>query len=215
MKRKKEPSRAPLVSISTTQPLELVCIDFFTLEQAKGGHQRILVVTDHFTKYAQAYLTRNQTAKNCRCAVSSIYCALWHSKTNTFGPRVKFWRTFDTGTLEAIGNKTIKNITISSNGRWISRGILPHTVFYIGTTTETKLEITCRTSCSCLYLHKAYTKKPIAIFPNVWQITTKETAKLICTRIKRKVSQSIWNSNCTPALLSFSWVFSCYFICFD
>lgn len=63
MKRKKEPGRAPLVSITTTQPLELVCIDFLTLEQSKGGQQNILVVTDHFTRYAQAYPTRNQTAK--------------------------------------------------------------------------------------------------------------------------------------------------------
>lgn len=55
--------RAPLVSISTQFPLELVCIDFLTLEQSKGGHHNILVITDHFTRYAQAIPTRNQTAK--------------------------------------------------------------------------------------------------------------------------------------------------------
>jgi hypothetical protein len=55
--------RAPLVSIETSQPLELVCMDFLTLEQSRGGQQHILVVTDHFTKYAQAYPTKNMTAK--------------------------------------------------------------------------------------------------------------------------------------------------------
>lgn len=62
-KEKKQQSRAPLVSITTSQPLELVCIDFLTLKQSRGGHQHKLVVTDHFTRYALAYSTRNQTAK--------------------------------------------------------------------------------------------------------------------------------------------------------
>ena len=54
---------APLRSILTTQPMELVCMDYLTLETSKGGYENILVVTDHFTKYSQAYPTRNQTAK--------------------------------------------------------------------------------------------------------------------------------------------------------
>ena len=56
-------SRAPLVSISTSQPLELVCMDYLTLEMSKGGYQNILVLTDHFTTYAVAIPTGNQTAK--------------------------------------------------------------------------------------------------------------------------------------------------------
>jgi transposase InsO family protein len=64
--RRKTPAssqRAPLVSISTQFPLELVCIDFLTLEQSKCGHHNILVITEHFTRFAQAIPTRNQTAK--------------------------------------------------------------------------------------------------------------------------------------------------------
>ena len=55
--------RAPLVNVSTTYPLELVCFDYLTLEPSKGGISNILVITDHFTKYAMAVPTRNQTAK--------------------------------------------------------------------------------------------------------------------------------------------------------
>ena len=54
---------AELVNITTTQPMELVCIDFLSLERSKGGHENILVITDHFTRYAQAFPTRNQLAK--------------------------------------------------------------------------------------------------------------------------------------------------------
>ena len=55
--------RAPLVNVSTTYPLELVCFDYLTLEPSKGGISNILVITDHFTKYAMAIPTRNQTAR--------------------------------------------------------------------------------------------------------------------------------------------------------
>ena len=55
---------AELVNILSTQPMELVCIDFLSLEKSKGGFENILVITDHFTRYAQAFPTRNQLAKN-------------------------------------------------------------------------------------------------------------------------------------------------------
>ena len=56
-------TRAPMESIVTTQPLELVAMDFLTLEEAKGGISNVLVLTDHFTKFAMAIPTKNQTAK--------------------------------------------------------------------------------------------------------------------------------------------------------
>jgi transposase InsO family protein len=52
-----------MVNITTSQPLELVCMDFLSLETSSGGYQHILVIINHFTQYAQAVPTRNQTAK--------------------------------------------------------------------------------------------------------------------------------------------------------
>ncbi|KAI3365811.1 hypothetical protein L3Q82_000713 [Scortum barcoo] len=56
-------ARAPLESIVTSRPLELVCIDFWSAEDSSNKSLDVLVVTDHFTKLAQAYLCPNQSAK--------------------------------------------------------------------------------------------------------------------------------------------------------
>ena len=54
---------AHLVNITSSAPMELVCIDYLSLERSKGGFENILVITDHFSRYAQAIPTRNQTAQ--------------------------------------------------------------------------------------------------------------------------------------------------------
>ena len=58
----REQPRSELVNIVTSRPMELVCIDFLSLERSKGNIEDILVITDHFTKYAVAIPTRNQKA---------------------------------------------------------------------------------------------------------------------------------------------------------
>ena len=62
-RRKAKPQKAPMESIKTSFPLQLVCIDFLSLEPDAKGIKDILVITDHFTKYALAVPTKNQTAK--------------------------------------------------------------------------------------------------------------------------------------------------------
>ena len=64
VRRKALPEKAaPLVNIRATRPLELVCMDFLSLEPDTSNTKDILVLTDHFTKFAVAMPTPNQKAK--------------------------------------------------------------------------------------------------------------------------------------------------------
>lgn len=64
IRRKAPPQRAaPLVNIQVTRPLELVCMDFLSIEPDSSNTTNILVITDHYTKYAVAVPTPNQKAR--------------------------------------------------------------------------------------------------------------------------------------------------------
>nr|XP_061828743.1 uncharacterized protein LOC133614632 [Nerophis lumbriciformis] len=71
VRRKALPERAaPLVNIQTARPLELVCMDFLSIEPDRSSTKNVLVITDHFTKYAVAVPTSNQKA-------TTVAKALW------------------------------------------------------------------------------------------------------------------------------------------
>ena len=62
LRRKTLPKKEPLHPISVSKPMELVHMDYLAIEPSTGNIENVLVITDHFTRYAQAYPTSNQTA---------------------------------------------------------------------------------------------------------------------------------------------------------
>ena len=65
MRFKAVPDKAHLENVDATYPVELVHVNYLTIEANEGGKDvHILVITDHFTWYAQAIVTSSQTA-NC------------------------------------------------------------------------------------------------------------------------------------------------------
>ena len=62
---KQVPERAPMETIETSYPLELIHMDFLTISSKRGPSKgiNVLVVTDRFTQYAQGFITSNQTAR--------------------------------------------------------------------------------------------------------------------------------------------------------
>ena len=54
---------APLQPIISSQPMELVHMEFLSIEPSKENIENVLFITDHFTRYAQAYCSKTQTAQ--------------------------------------------------------------------------------------------------------------------------------------------------------
>ena len=58
---KTQPEKAELNPVIPTRPLELVHIDYLTIEapaNSKSGKDvNVLIIMDHFTRYAQAHIT--------------------------------------------------------------------------------------------------------------------------------------------------------------
>ncbi|XP_060779606.1 uncharacterized protein LOC132887872 [Neoarius graeffei] len=65
-------------SIRTSHPLELVCMDFLSIEPDNRDIRNILVITDHFTKYAIAVPTKDQKA-------NTVAKALWDNFIVNYG----------------------------------------------------------------------------------------------------------------------------------
>ena len=49
-------------SLKASRPLELVFLDFVSLDKASDGRESVLVITDAYTKLCKAIPTRNQLA---------------------------------------------------------------------------------------------------------------------------------------------------------
>jgi transposase InsO family protein len=60
--RKSKTVKAPLHPVLTSRPLELLCIDYLLVEPS-AGYEHLLVITDHFTKFARVVPTKNESAK--------------------------------------------------------------------------------------------------------------------------------------------------------
>ena len=60
----KIPQERAVMTITASYPLELVHLDFLTIRTKNDSNKNVnvLVITDHFTRYAAVYITPKQTA---------------------------------------------------------------------------------------------------------------------------------------------------------
>ena len=59
---KQQPHQAEMISLDASYPLQIVHMDFLLVGSKKERDTNVLVITDHFTRYAQAFVTSNQQA---------------------------------------------------------------------------------------------------------------------------------------------------------
>ncbi|KAL2097871.1 hypothetical protein ACEWY4_007078 [Coilia grayii] len=72
-------AKAPLVPVEAFYPMQLVSVDFLKVDCSSNGLYNILVAVDHFTKFAWAMPTADQTAV-------TTARALWRHVFQQFGP---------------------------------------------------------------------------------------------------------------------------------
>ena len=77
-KRPNVAERAPLIPIQATYPFEMVEIDFLHLDKCQGGYEYVLIVVDHFTRFAQLYATKSKSSQ-------AAAAKLWNQFIPTFG----------------------------------------------------------------------------------------------------------------------------------
>ena len=90
---KHKPERDEMHSIESSYALEIVHMDFLVIGSKKDPDKEInvLVVTDHFTRYAQAFVTTSQTAHTVAITLyEKIFGPLWVAREITQRSSWKF-----------------------------------------------------------------------------------------------------------------------------
>ena len=77
-----KPEIPPMEPILCTEPLDLVHIDYVSMEVTVGIKEKpviknVLVVEDHFTCYTQAYVTNNHTARMTPCILYNEFFSVF------------------------------------------------------------------------------------------------------------------------------------------
>ncbi len=106
-------ARAPLEHIRTSEPMELVCIDFWSAEQTSGKVVDVLVVTDHFSKMAHAFPCHNQSAKQVAHRLwNDLFCIYGFPKRIHSDQGANFESKIIKNLLEMAGVRTPHHTTL-------------------------------------------------------------------------------------------------------
>ena len=84
--------KAPLCSIRAYAPLELMHIDFMSIEtdmelNKPPGVKNVLIITNHFTRYAMTFVTKDQTAKTVARALYEQFIAVFGAPAKLLSDR--------------------------------------------------------------------------------------------------------------------------------
>ena len=64
--------------------MDLLCIDFTKVDPSKSSKENILVLTDAFTKFSQAFVTPNKKAHTIAKNIGGqMVLHIWYSHTNS------------------------------------------------------------------------------------------------------------------------------------
>ena len=110
---------AGLIPIESSAPMEIVCIDYLSLEPSKGGVKNILVIADHFTPYVQVIPTRNQTAMTVARVLFDNFIVHYDFPARTHSDQDQCFESNLIKELCTIAYvEKVKHNTLPSYGKW-------------------------------------------------------------------------------------------------
>ena len=73
-------------SIICTHPLKLIHLDFLTIgKEGSDKNVNILVITDHFTQYSQAFIMPKTNCPMCsKNIMGKLPCPLWMAREDNY-----------------------------------------------------------------------------------------------------------------------------------
>lgn len=138
---------APLHHIVSHGPMDLVCMDFLSMEPDSKGISNVLVVTDHFTRYAQAFPTKKPEGPCCgKGPDGEIFRTLWTAFEDPFGSRKRFREPSDPRAVDLDGDTQVADNAVSSARRPAARKVQQNYALharYVKPGEEAYVEPTC------------------------------------------------------------------------
>lgn len=104
-------ARAPLKSIRTSAPMELVCLDFWTEEDNKQRSVDVLVLADHFTKLAAPTNRRSQKLGSY-ATTSSVCTGLQDESTQIKEPILRVSSLQNCSSYQGSPSPTLQHTTL-------------------------------------------------------------------------------------------------------
>ena len=96
-------------------------MDFLFIELA-GGYEHILIITDHFTRYAHAILTKNQSAKTTARVLFDYFICHYDFPAGLHSDQC---RSFESEVKElcSIARIVVDDNSLPPRGKWKARKI--------------------------------------------------------------------------------------------
>ena len=167
------PHCAPLENI-TSQPMEMVALDYLTLEDGRGGVANVLVITDHFSKYAVAIPTTNQTARTTARIFFDTFIIHYGFPTRNHSDQGRNFESRIIKELCAMAGMKNPVWPHTPNAKQVYWTIHQDLDFYAedpGKRAKLELEKIGPTTSACIQLHPTPHHWSESLFPDVWSPT--------------------------------------------
>ena len=129
---KKDP-KAPLCTVATTEPMDLIHVDLVGMEvtietKKKPVVQKILVVTDHFSRFIQAYMVKDKRAITiAKCLYDNYFRHYDSSPASIVWPGNRVLQCCIEWNVHLLEHQETPYITIPPTDKWCSRVCSPDT----------------------------------------------------------------------------------------